>query len=253
MEKRKLVKILIGAVILVILSLIISVFNSFYGNPISASIATHKIQDYVKDTYPDMDLVVSKAKYNFKFSAYSSRVESLKSLDTKFSVGWSKGRISDDYEYEVKNHFTTYRRLQEELTNKFEEILEREFPYDTSIAFMDLTKDDSDLSQLQLDMSIDMSNPPVPTTVTVYILTDEVTYDFLTERLMDLARIMEKYAIHVDYYSVVLEPKNEGQEKPAPGKEKLYLYDFPAENLKQQELIPLIEQHQSDWEKGHEK
>jgi hypothetical protein len=253
MGKNKLLKIMMGVVVLIFLGLILSVVNGFYGNPLSATIATNRIRAYVNDQYPDMDLEVSKAKYNFKFSEYYSRVESKTSQDTNFSVGWSKGRIDDDYEYEVKNHFTTYRRLQEELDHTVQEILEREFPYETSIEFMDFSKE-SDFSLLQLDMSIDMSNPPLPTTLTVYILSKDINYDILVERMRELADIMDKNEIHVDYYSIVLEqPLKEGEEKPAPDGERLYLYDFPADNMQQQNLIGLIKQHQSDWEENHTK
>ncbi len=253
MGKSKILKILIGVVTLIFFALILSVINGFFGNPLSATIATHRIRAYVNETYPNMDLEISRAKYNFKFSKYYSKVESNTSQDTNFSVSWTKGNINDDYEYEVKNHFTTYRRLQDELDHTVEEILEREFPYDTSIEFMDFSKD-SDFSLLQMDMKMDASNPPLPTTLTVYILSKDINYDILIERIRELNNIMDKNEIHVDFYSVVLEqPLIEEEEKSAQDGERLYLYDFPAENVQKQDLIGLIKQHQSDWEESHTK
>ena len=103
-------------------------------------------------------------------------------------------------------------------------------------------------------MSIDLANPPIPTSVTVYILSKEISYEVLVDRMKEWIILRRRTQFNVDYYSVVLEqPLIEGEEKPAPDGERLYLYDFPAENLQRQDLIDLIKQHQTDWEENHKK
>lgn len=66
MKSKIIPRILICLSVILFAGLIFSFFNSFYGNPISAAFATSKIKAYVNNTYPDLDLEVPHAVYNFK-------------------------------------------------------------------------------------------------------------------------------------------------------------------------------------------
>lgn len=253
MKKNIIPRILIILSVLTIAGLIFSFVNSFYGNPISAAIATSKIKSYVKDTYPDMDLEVPDATYNFKFDEYHSWVKSRISIDTCFEVSWSNGRINDSYEYDVENRGMTYRRLQTELDNTIEGIIKKEFPYETSIMFADFAEKEGNPESMELDMALDIKNPPIPVKLTTYILTDEVNDENLCARLLELSDIMKEHEISVSFYDVVLqEPMPEG-EKAAPDGQSLYLYDFPADKLSEPDLIGLIKEHQKEWEEKYNK
>lgn len=100
--------------ILLVFGFIFSIINSLYGNPVSSAIATSKIRDYIEVTYPGMDLEITKAGYNFKVEEYVSHVQSSTSQDTRFSVYYAKGEITDEYEYRVIKRTTTHDRLQRE-------------------------------------------------------------------------------------------------------------------------------------------
>lgn len=251
--KKSIKIIIVTLLILGFLSFIFWIVNSIWGNPISASIAGHKIKNYVQQTYPDMDVEISKVTYNFKFNTYQSQIQSNTSKDTRFRIEWYDGRIFDSYEIDVEGRYVTYERLSTEFSNKVEEIVRKEFPYETSILFADLSKTEINSDKLSLDMPFDVHQPPLPTALTIYILCNEISYDQLSARLLELYDIMNSYQIPIDLYNVVLEEPLQEGEKPAPGGEALYLYDFPVEKIASTDLIAVIKEHQIAYEAEHEK
>lgn len=246
--------VLIITILFLIIGFFANLVMAFYGNPVSAAIATVKIKAYMEDTYPDMDLEIPKAGYNFKFEEYVSHVKSKTSQDTYFNVSWSKGKIYDSYECDVVKLYNTYDRLNKEFSEQVEEIIQKDFPYETSILFADLGKEEQDFEELSLDMPLDIKNPPMPADLVIYILSDEISYEFLSARLLELYQLMNKYEIPIDTYSVVIEePLIKGEEKPAPNGKTIYLYDFPAGKISSVNLIEVIKEHQQIWESEHQK
>jgi hypothetical protein len=130
------------------------------------------------------------------------------------------------------------------------DILSREFPYETTIVIADYGKGEFDLNKLKLDMPYDITNPPVPASLTVNCSSDEFTYEVLGKRLMELHAIMVKHKIPITTYSLTLEAY-ESKEKPT--NQSLYLTDFPADKINSMDLVNEIEKHQRDWEESHKK
>jgi len=253
MKNIKWSRIIIIVIVILIIGFIINIVTSFYGNPVTAAIATSKIQAYVDKTYPNNDFEVPKANYNFKFEEYVSHIQSKTSADTRFSVAWSRGRINDSYEGDVVKRYTTYERIQHEFSKAVEDIIVKEFPYETSILFVDLGKAEIGLESLMLDMPLDINHPPLPAELTIYILSNETSYEFLSARLLELYEIMQKHQIPINMYSIVIEePMPEG-EKAIPGGESIYLLDFPTENIESVNLIETMKEHQMIWENAANK
>ncbi len=242
MKKGKILgRVIIAIILLLFIGFIFNIVNSIYGNPISAAIATSKIKIYIDRTYPEEDLEISKAIYNFKFDEYYSYVKSKTSEDTSFSVSWSKGQVTDDYEIQVKRHYATYKRLQRELDNKVEELIRQEFPCEISTIITHFYGDREDYSNLILDMPLDITNPPYPTMMTIYILSKEISYEILRDRLTELWAIMEENKTKIDYYTVIIqEPMSPEGEKAAIDGKSLGVYNFPAENIKSGNLMEEI-------------
>lgn len=253
MNKKKIVNIIIVVFLFCIVGVVLLFINAFRGNPISAAIATKSIKNYVKETYPDMDLEVSDAVYNFKISSYVSKIQSKSSIDTSFTVDWSGGKIYDSYEFDVLGKFTTYKRLSKEFDNKVTEIINQEFPYEITLLIADFKFDKTDFSKLTLDMALDMSNPPLTTYLTVYLTSDVINYEFLSARLLELNKIMEEHQIRVDIYSIIVEEPMENGEKADPNGESIHLYDFPVEKLGAEDLIAAIKEHQKEYEANNSK
>ncbi|WMJ89891.1 YfjL-like protein [Anaerocolumna sp. MB42-C2] len=252
MKKRTLLKLISGITVFLIIFFLFNIYNGFMGNPLTAKFANSKIKAYVNKTYPNLDLTISETKYTFKDSAYYSKVQSKKSQDTQFTVSCRKGRVTDDYEYEVANKFTTYRRLSETFNKDVEDILSKEFPYHTTIVIGDYGKEELNFNKLKLDMPYDLTNPPLPASLTVYCSSDVFTYEVLSKRLLELDAIMKRHNIPITTYSLTLEAY-ETEEKPAS--HRLYLIDFPADKINSTDLVHVLKKHQSDWEQdpAHQK
>lgn len=110
-----------------------------------------------------------------------------------------------------------------------------------------------DFSELERDMELDIHNPPLPASLTVYILHEDVSYEFLSSRLLELHQLMEENKIPISSYTVVVrEPIPEGEKSNLDGASN-YLIDFPVEELASENLIKTIKAHQKEWEKENSK
>lgn len=210
-----------------ILVFVFNFINSFTGNPVSAFIAYGKIKDYAESNYSSMDLELSKVYYNFKNSAYGCHVQSRKSEDTKFYIGYSHGRVSDDYEYEVANRFTTYRRLSKDFNDMVTNIIENEYPYETTLIIGDLL---GDTQKLTPDVPFNLKKMPLQLSLTVNILSDIRNEEQLSALLLELHKLLLSKDIKIDQYTIRLEEPMPEESKPGSGN-NLYLVDFPAKNI----------------------
>jgi len=227
---------------LLILVIVFNFINSFTGNPVSAFFAYNKIKDYAAINYPAMDLELSEVKYNFKNSAYGCHVQSRKSEDTKFYIGYSHGSVSDDYEYEVANRFTTYRRLSKDFNDMVTNIIEKEYPYETTLIIGDLL---GDTQQLTPDVPFNLKNMPLQLSLTVNVLSDIRNEEQLSALLLELHQFLLSKDIKIDQYTIRLEEPMPEESKPGSGN-NLYLVDFPAKNLTgdKEALTYAIRKHQ---------
>jgi hypothetical protein len=253
MKKINWTIVILSVFVLIIAGLIISVVTAFYGNPITKMVATSQIRSYVEKNYPDMDLEVAKSVYNFKFEHYASKVQSISSVDTRFTVNWRKGKIDDSYEMDVLKHNQTYQRLQKEFSDIVEETITREFPYQTYILFADVDKSMNNLDSLTLDMPLNTATIPLPPTLVIYFYHDQINYEVFCERLLELRDIMKKNNIKIEYYTVVMEEPSEDGEKPKSSGEAIYLHDYPADKLLSQTLAEDIKIYMAAREREKEK
>lgn len=253
MTKKRIGTILTVILLLFVFGTIFLFFNSFFGNPVSASIAKYKISRYVKKEYPDKDLDISKAQYNFKNHDYFCIVQSKDIKDMRFQISLSGKNIRDSYEFDVAGKYQTFVRLTNEFDKKVEALIESAFPYPTDILIADFDKSDGIFSNLSLDMPLDITNPPYPAYLTVYMFSEEISYDFLCARLLELHNLMQTNRIPFELYTLVIrEPMPDG-EKPNPDGESLHLFDFPVEKLESEDLIAAIKEHMKAYENEHDK
>lgn len=246
--KNKIIKIIAGMTAFLIITLLIFVLNAFMGNPISSFLAAAKIRTYVEKNYSDIDFKISKVKYDLKNASYYSTVQSMISQDTYFNVSWKRGRIIDDYEYVITNKITTYLRVYEEINTTIKDIINSEFPYETSILYVDLGKREEDLMKLSLDMPLDIHNPPIPIGITIYIVSVDISYEYMSARLLQLSELMEQHQIPIEEYDIVIEKPKTDEKEQYSSDSKNYLRGFPAEKLKEDDLIEVIKAHQKSYE-----
>lgn len=255
-NKKLILKIIAGLIAVGLIGIILFITNSFTGNPISAAIANKNINNYLEDKYSfinDLDYKDKKTTYNFKFGQYGKYVQSKSSPDTAFYVTYNRsGKISDDYDGYVVGRFNTYTRLEKEFDSVVEEIFKKNFPYETDILIAGFSFDENDRNKLALDMKLDLDNLPLESNLSVYIISDEINYEVLRDRLIEVDELMKDHSFKFKNYSVVIqEPKSEDKDKPRG--ESLHLLDFPVEKMESEDLITVIKDHQTQWEIEHEK
>lgn len=91
---------IIAILLLSLIGLIIFLNVSLHGNPYSTSITEEKVQQYLRETYPDQDFVIKTIKYDLKSGTYNAAVFSRKQNSINFVI-WAgpKGVTYDEYKY----------------------------------------------------------------------------------------------------------------------------------------------------------
>lgn len=247
---QKTKKILAGITGIGLLVLLLFFVNAFVGNPISNALAKKAAQKYADITYNDLNLQVERNGYNFKFSVYYVFMQSTTSQDTAFSINAdSFGNIlGDDYESEVANNFTTYRRLDSELRQIAERVIAGTLDYDFDNIFLHFAKD-ADFMELERDMKLDIYNPPLPLTVDVTLFSEDISYTKIAEVAKALEYVLQQQRIPVDAYSIRLLPlsnKPEKENQAVSWVNALSLSDFPANQMNEESLPQAMEQFETD-------
>jgi hypothetical protein len=247
------------AVLVVLGAGILCMVNSFWGNPISAAIATTKIEEYVKINYPEINAQIEPVFYSFKNGgSYHALVQAADSVDTVFRVNWyNGGRIDDDYRYEVANQMTTLRRLDDDLDKTVDKIIAEQFPYETRLVGCSLMERQGQLAEdcLVRDMPLDIGNPPLPIGLVVWCSAEHPDYAVLAERMLKLRDIMEHNNIPVAYYSVSVEYPYVMEEKMLQPIQwdNVTVHEFPVHRLNEGNLPAVLEKYFIEWEKAYEK
>lgn len=162
-ENSKLpLKIFSGAVAGAMIFFLLSVTNSFAGNPVSAYFADKAIQQYVEETYPSLALEIGKPRYNFKFNRYVAQAQSRTSKDTRFYIHCLHGEVnSDSYESDVVSGYNTLDRLSGEYSALAQKLVSEELGYENNTArvMYDKSEYENAADVLELDMEFERSLP----------------------------------------------------------------------------------------------
>lgn len=240
---KKITKIIAAIAAFVLMIGLLLFANAWVGNPISKLIATNSAEKYVAEKYSDIDLAVEKTVYNFKFSSYVVFFRSPASYDTAFSVYLdSLGKtIRDDYEYEVANNFTTWRRLDSELREIGDKLMRENLKYNVTHAIfssVDVETDDF-TNLLTKDMKLDIHNPPFGIDASITINDPDVSYEKMAEVMRAVAELcadenipIAEYSIHIENDALV--SVQDGAE--ARENQKIGIYNIPAELLNSENL-----------------
>ena len=240
---KKTTKIIAAVVAFGLIICLLLFVNAWSGNPISKLIAKNSAEKYAVEKYSDMDLKVEKAVYSFKYGSYMVFFRSPTSYDTAFSVySNSFGKIiRDDYQYEVANNFTTWRRLDLELREIGKKLMTDNLPYDiTHAIFLSENIDTGALTALLTkDMTLDIHNPPFGIGASITINDPDVSYEKMAEVMRAMAKLcadenipIVEYSIHIENDALV--SVQDGAE--ARENQKIGIYDIPADLLNSENL-----------------
>jgi hypothetical protein len=200
--KMSIIKKLAAIAAVVVISGILFISNAFLGNPISASSADKVIKQYVETTYPLLGLKVERAHHNFKLGEYMSMAQSENSIDTKFAIYSSGGKILRDTYGSVLNMFNTRQRLSREYSSLVKTLVSRELGFENNTTIVRYYDDSTDI--LKLDMEFDKSLP-IDAEVTIrFELTDNST-ESIARVLTDAHKVFVNNNCNFNKYGVYAE------------------------------------------------
>ena len=210
--------------------------NALVGNPISKAMATNTAEKHIEENYADKDFEIERVTFSFKDGYYHAFIYSPSSIDSDFTIlvdMWGKLRY-DTYEDRVLSGGNTADRISRDYRAVVDKVLDSQaFPYNEHIGYGDfdfyprvhleeysvpeyalITED------LTLDAFYDVNELGAKHgKLTIYIDDDTVSYERLSEILLDIRRIFDDSGVKFYVIDCVLEyPKNEDSSKKQEGR-----------------------------------
>ena len=252
--------------------------NGLVGNPISKAVATNTAEKHLEENFADKDFEIERVFYSFKDGYYHAFIYSPSSIDSDFTIlvdMWGKLRY-DTYEDRVLSGGNTADRISRDYRAVVDKVLDSQaFPYNEHIGYGDfdfyprvhleeysvpeyalITED------LTLDAFYDVNELGAKHgKLTIYIDDDTVSYERLSEILLDIRRIFDDSGVKFYVIDCVLEyQKNEDSSKKKEGRVEVreFLYadiyeEGMAERVKASDEAANAYYDEQDAEKFKEK
>ena len=210
--------------------------NALVGNPISKALATNTAEKHLEENYADRDFEIERVTFSFKDGYYHAFVYSPSSIDSEFNIlvdMWGKLRY-DTYEDRVLSGGNTADRISRDYRATVDKVLDSQaFPYNEHIGYGDfdfyprvhleqysvpeyalITED------LTLDAFYDVNELGAKHgKLTIYIDDDMVSYEKMSEILLDIRRIFDDAGVKFYVIECVLEyQKNEDSSRKKEGR-----------------------------------
>ena len=210
--------------------------NALVGNPISKAMATNTAEKHIEENYADKNFEIERVTFSFKDGYYHAFIYSPSSIDSDFTIlvdMWGKLRY-DTYEDRVLSGGNTADRISRDYRAVVDKVLDSQaFPYNEHIGYGDfdfyprvhleeysvpeyalITED------LTLDAFYDVNELGAKHgKLTIYIDDDTVSYERLSEILLDVRRIFDESGVKFYVIDCVLEyQKNEDSSKKQEGR-----------------------------------
>ena len=210
--------------------------NGLVGNPISKAMATNTAEKHIEENYGDKDFEIERVTFSFKDGYYHAFIYSPSSIDSDFTIlvdMWGKMHY-DTYEDRVLSGGNTADRISRDYRAVVDKVLDSQaFPYNEHIGYGDfdfyprihleeysvpeyalITED------LTLDAFYDVNELGAKHgKLTIYIDDDTVSYERLSEILLDIRRIFDDSGVKFYVIDCVLEyQKNEDGSKKKEGR-----------------------------------
>ena len=210
--------------------------NALVGNPISKTMATNTAEKHIEENYADKDFEIERVTFSFKDGYYHAFIYSPSSIDSDFTIlvdMWGKLRY-DTYEDRVLSGGNTADRISRDYRAAVDKVLDSQaFPYNEHIGYGDFDfyprehLEEYSVSEyalitedLTLDAFYDVNELGAKHgKLTIYIDDDTVSYERLSEILLDVRRIFDDAGIKFYIIDCVLEyQKNEDSSKKKEGR-----------------------------------
>ncbi|MGO3751670.1 MAG: hypothetical protein ACTJGH_02760 [Peptoniphilaceae bacterium] len=250
MKKRT--KIIAGITAFILIGIVLWFANGLVGNPFSKIIASRNAKQYIKETYPGMELEVKDATYNFKNGRYHVNVKSPTSIDTHFSLDISPTGevVYDSYNDYVSEKFNTWNRVNMEYRKIVENVLDADdFTYESDIGYGKLKLKEKgsvesigevyglSLDELEIDRKYDISKLAKKSGHIVFYTKDEkVDAKRAGEILLDIKRVFDENKVPFYTISFTLEERTDGDDKSLDG-ERFEIKEFLYEDIYEEGLL----------------
>lgn len=169
------------------------------GNPVSAHFAEKTAQKYVEQNFPELNLTLGSARYDFKFNNYMVKAQSNESEDTHFDIFVRNGRVMYDSYDSVLEKRTTISRLEKEYEAYVKQLLSDKPEFSKADYVVFWAKDIEIPPEIQLDMPFDK---------TLFSSADLIVYhdlpnpspQTLAKFLKDLCAVMDENRCKITSY-----------------------------------------------------
>lgn len=258
---KKGIKLLLWSFVLAILCIIAWIVNDFIGNPVSKLLANRAAKQYIEMNYPNRQMTLTNANYNFKFDHYWIQVQEENSVDTHFelyfdSFGHYEG---DSYESDVTSGWNTYCRL-DNTYNAMVKTLEQNPPaYQGDIVYGILMTEREELganendvleiSTLVLDKEYDSTELAKQYgKVVFYAKAEEATVEKAAEYLLNVKNRLDQEGVPFYCIDFTLQQINEGEEKPNH-EAQIWVTSFPYSKIYEDGLVERVEEAYQEEQK----
>lgn len=236
-KKKLMLKIIAGVVAILLIGFMLFVTNAFIGNPISAMMANKAVKQYVNQNYSYLDLEIEKAKYDFKNAGYMVQAISKTSIDTKFAIYYSKGKVQrDDYELFVLGMENTIQRFSNEYSVVSKNILAKELGYKDNTTVVMYDKEFKNINDiLKLDMKFDKTLP-INVEVTIQLDTVDSSFDGIAKIFTDAHKAFKGNDCNFSLYGLYAQN----------GDKSVMVYGVKPEDIESGKLVSLLEKAKND-------
>lgn len=213
---KKQTKLLLLAVGIVFVGGGLFLVNGFFGNPVSKMLAKNSAENYISENDSERDFVIDNVFYNFKDGYYHAKIKSTSSIDTYFTLSFSKNKLMyNSYEDDVLSGWNTYQRINSEYSEMVERVFRSaNFPLVSNIDYGMIELLDSNaldgsntpsygvkLGELELDKKYDIKQLAKTTGHIVYYAEDdEISFARASELLMILKESLDH--ADVPFYAI---------------------------------------------------
>lgn len=262
-NKSILLRILAAAVALTLIVFLLIFANGLIGNPVSRFLANQAARKYVNAKYPELNLKLDKANYDFKSGRYYVHAKSTSSIDTHFTIHLSAtGKIGrDDFEHRVLKKSNTFERINNSYHNQVKALFDSDkFPYKTDIDFGNLQTYYENLpygsiygikhEELELDQEYDvMELGKEAGQLTLYVEDGDLTIERAAAIMLDIRKIFDEHDI--TFYAMNFNLQ-EARTEEKPSEIRVHVSDFLYEDIYADGMVERVAKAHDDLTRYYE-
>lgn len=255
-QKRKLI---MAIVMTMIIGIVFTVANHYFGNPISHLLVTNGAEKYITEEYKNKDYYVDDVKYvsGVRYPYYAV-IKSESSNDTRFLVFLTaNGEVSsDNYQYTVEEKYVVYERINKEYFNLVQDVMQKEdFPVAAAeiqgenLCFGRLATKGKLSNEYGLEYGIEVEKLELDKVYDIYelgkyagdivvtVYSEEVSVEKAAEQMLQIKEFLDRE--QVSFYTIdfmLMKPMEEGIENVS-----ISVTDFLYEDIYEEGLVERVQ------------